>query len=371
MRKHNVWEWIILAIAILLMLKFLGYMMTGAILASLVLVFVGCYILSRYTEIGPFTQLPNNSALRRKTGDKKNITGYYVNGEKLAITEKGKVTKDDGTYQQKLRSGFLGLIFRHLGMVYTGIPGIGGVSGMQITQSELKFSQNEDGSLNAETVERIKYHTAIPIYIRRAISYGGIPIKGKNLVDFGIATTLMINDLDAVGTRLIEEGSFKALKGTLESSLRPEIDEMELEDVLKIRSEFNDHTKKANRDSLAGRVIEMTNNSMDHYVYGLNIHDMDIPLIQPSDKEFAKVERSEELAIARAKTTKVDFKINAQKTLAEGKAKAKVRDLMIKASGNPAMALLAEGMDALKPGATLVLGSGAVPTLPINTDPKP
>ncbi len=358
--------WLSLALAMLVSYQLWGWPITRAIFGMLSLILIACFIMS-FTEKGPFTQLPRNTALRLKTGDKKNIVDYKVNGHNLAVDKLGKMTTDEGEYQRNLRSGLLGLIYRTFGMVYTGFPFIGGVSGMMITGSELDFEKDElgDGSVTAEPLGTTKYYTAIPIYIRRAISYGGIPLKDKNLVDFGIATTLFINDLEAVGSKLMDDGSFKALKGTLESSLRPEIDKMSLEKVLKIRSEFKDHTKKTNKKGLAGRVITMTNEAMNHYGYGLQILDIDIPLVQPSDKAYAKAERAKGLAMANAEANTITFTNNAEKIRVEGMATAEARKALIDASKDASMALFAEGLGNVKAGATIVIGGGVMPTLPL------
>lgn len=366
MEAKKVIQWVILATAVVAV-GIWDYLTLLSLLGATVFIIIGSFILS-YTEIGPFTQLPNNRALRVRRG--KNIVMYYVNGQKLAISSAGKITLDDGTYQKNLRSGPLGLIFRWFGMVWTGIPGIGGIIGMQVTESELDFTQNPDGSVTTKTVRKTTYYSAPPIFIRRAISFGGIPIEGNNLVDFGIATTLRISNLEDVGTKLTDEGSFTALKGSLESALRPEVEVLKFDAVLKIRSEFRKKDNWTDQNSIAHRVITITDENMEHYGYGLIIHDLDIPMISPSDREYAVAVRKKDLYIAEAEANTVKFSNDALKIETLGAATAKARKALMDASGDKSMALLAEAMGAVQPGATVVMGNGVVPTIPVGDKPN-
>lgn len=363
-------QWLIVIAILVVITYFGGYAVTLSTLLAIAMVLVGFYVMSKRTESAPFSQLPYNRWLRVYAGE--NIVGYYVNVANVGVTKDGKIYPDkNNKYQRRLRSGPFGLIFRIFGMVYTGyIPGVHGVQGMEMTQTELDYEQLGDGSVKAIVDKKMKtepvYYVAPPLFIRRAISYGGIPIEhGQNMVDFGLASTLMITDLRNVGTILADEGSFIALKGTLESALRPEVEDMTYDQVLEIRSEFLDKDKHTNELAVAGRVITMVNKASVRYGYGLKIHDLDIPAIAPSDREFGTAKRKKVLNEALAAANTVKFQNEALEEETRGLVKAKVRKAIIDASGDPTTALIAEGMEKLKTGVTFIWGNTTGVNVPV------
>lgn len=362
-------EWLGVALVFTGITYFWGYEVTLSTLLALGMVLVGLFELSKKTEWGPFTQLPNNRWLRVKAG--LAYVGYYVNAENVGVTKDGKVYTDKGQYQKRLRSGPMGFIFRKFGMVYTGIPYFNGVRGMNVIETELDFKQASDGSVQIKVPKKDPiYFTAPPLFVRRAISYGGIPIEGANLVDFGIASTLMITNLLNIGTILTDEGPFIALKGTLESALRPEVEKMSLEEVLRIRTEFLDKSKLSDKKQLAGKVIALTNTGIDRFGYGLKIYDLDIPVIGPSDKEYGAAERKKKLNEALAQANTVEYSNKADQIRTLGKATADARRELMEASGDPTTALVAEGMGKLQPHVTFIWGNSTGVTVPVGQQPS-
>lgn len=374
--EQEIFWWVILGIPLVMsiLMFFFGETLNGSLyLTTSVLLTVGCFIFS-FTEHGPASQLPNNTCLRVKSGEM--FVGYYVNAENTKVDHLGNIDNDtDGVYQKRLRSGLSGLVFQMTGMVYTRLPFINGIRGMVVTQTELDFTKEEDGSV-AITVKVVdkRYHRAIPIFVRRGISYGGIPIEGKNLIDIGIASTLKVTNINDFGTKFANnsDSNMIALKGTFESALRPKIDMLSLDQVLKMRSEY--HTtrgriispqERANSPVL--QAIDEANVATKTYRYGVAFHDLDMPVIAPGDKEFAKAERKKALNEALASANTVEFENDAKKIRTLGSARADARKNLLNAGGNPNMALWAEGLGSIQPNVTVVLGNGGVPvTLPID-----
>lgn len=388
-RNQEIFWWTILGIPLIFsLIALLLGLFTSAmcLLGTAVFLTAACWIMS-HTEHGPATQLPNNTVLRVKAG-RGNFVGYYVNAVKRSINSLGKVRKDDGKYQKQLRSGLSGLVFRKTGMVYTGIlPGINGVEGIYVSQTRLDYKKATDGSGTVSvTVEEIPemsgYHIAIPLFIHRGWDYGGIPIKGKNLINIGIRTTLVIDDVNEFTTKFSREDidlNMDAIKGTFESSLRPMIEKKGFEEVLEMKSEYHDTkgkkiSKKDRETSPVLRAIDQTNvASTKTHRYGVAIDDIDIPLIAPADTEYAEAERKEFLEKAKARANTVKFKNRAKEISTLGKAKGEALAAQTEASGDPTTFLISKGMKGLKPHVVYapgMAGGAMLPLQPVAPNPQ-
>jgi hypothetical protein len=362
--------WAILGLPVLLSLAFfLNDMIEGLYPLGIAICLTGfCWFRSK-TEKGPVAQLPSNTMIRLRSGQ-GNYIGYYVNAEKKAIDGLGNVTYDKGgKYQAELRSGLSGLVFILSGMVVT----IVGIKGVYLEQTELDKEQDaDDGSVSAKTrvIEELSgYHNAIPLFIRRAFDYGGIPIKDKNLVNIGMEGTVEVTNLNDFTAKFDDEdveANFSALQGTLESTLRPKIEGKSLKQVQQIRSEYHSTKKKkvTPKERAASPVLQAIHEAnvatTKKYRYGIKISDLDIPILGPADKTYAKAERAEGLAIANAKAATVKFNNDRDKGLREAEV-MKAKNAAALASGQPAMALFAEGMKGLRPGVTFAPGMPIMP----------
>lgn len=335
----------------------------GYFLFAVVGIVVLLYGLS-FTEFGPFTQLPNNRYLRVKRGNR--IADYYINSENLAINSKGQVTKSpNDTYRENLKKN---PFFSILGMVWTGIPWIGGVEGKKVAESRLKFSQNPDGSIECKVVEEgPTYYTAPPVFMNHAIVLGGIPIEGKNLVNFAVSMTLQVEHAERYDTKL-RDGN-RPIKHSFESALRPEVEKLSFDDVLKIKTEVK------NEDGVAKKIIDRTNTNMGPeenggYEYGVMIYDLDMPIIEAADQEYGKAVRAKQLAQAAVEAKEVELAFQVKEIRDKGKVVADAHKAFVDANGNNPLAFLADGMKGVKPGASVVIGGGVMPTFDINQQPK-
>lgn len=325
-----------------------------------------------FTEWGPFTQLPSGRRLDVKVG-KSNVVRYYLNEPGYGIDKKGNIYEDsDGKYLAKLESNFW---FRYFGMVYTGIPFvpipfIGGVTGSEIFESALKVSKDEMGVITPghEKFEPV-YYTAPPIFIKQGLVLSGIPIKGSNLVEFGFSYTLRITNVHGFQYRTGEPTTL--VGDNFESMLRPKVATMEsVEEVQKMSSESGGDSEQY---KILQAIINKTNESLQKYGYGCIIHEMNLPIVQPTGA-LAEAVRKQELNEAERLADIPKVAKDTYRIIAEGKAKgqamqeeAKGRKALADATKDNPWVNLEEG---LKGADTVVLGQGIMNSLPLKKDKR-
>lgn len=336
-------------------------MIIGAILFFAFSVVIGLWALT-FTELGPYTQLPTGRRLARKVG-KDTVVGHYLNLKGYKINDQGEISEDSSNeYYKNLKKQMF------LGAVYTGwygLPYFGGVSGKFITESELKYTEADDGSVEPKVLEKeAVYYTAPKIFIERAYVFGGIPIQGLNLVKFGISVTFIVTDVEDFHYK--QTSVEKMINDSLESALRQVVENLPLEEVHKLRSEKE---REAESKGKVQEIINITNASLKRHRYGGKIYDINMPYIQAVD-DFAKAKRQEAINEAVRNADIPLVKRDVYREIEVGEAKAKARKALVDASGgDPRMTVFAEGMGNIKPGVTLVIGQGgAMGTFPLNND---
>ncbi len=311
------------------------------------------------TEWGPFTQLPSGRRLDQKVG-KNNIVNCWLNQDGYSIDKNGNIEKDpDNKYMKELRKNFF---FRYFGMVYTGIPflplpGFGGVAGSYVEETELDFSENPDGTV-VPKVKHLprKYYTAPPIFIKRAVVLGGIPISGFNLVKFAFSFTARVTNVKDFNYRLGD--SQDMVKGNFESMIRPEVAEKTLKQVLALQSEKGGTTSV----SFIQGIVDATNINLKTLGYGSEIHEINLPYVEPMG-EYAKAERQQAINEAERLADEPSVQKDVNRKTKVGMAEAAVRKALADAT-NP-WTSFEKALGAVQPGATVVIGNGVMNSLPL------
>lgn len=315
-----------------------------------------------YTELGPFSQLRSGGRLDRKTG-KENIVGHYLNEPGYGIDSEGNIYEDkENEYLNNLRKNFF---FRFFGMVYTGIPyfpipGLGGTVGSWIKESTTKVSKNQLTGVIEVSVEELPpvYHKAPPIFIKQGIVLSGIPVRGSNLAEFGGSFTLRITNVHRYQYRVGDPTAL--VNDNFESMLRPKVATMEFEDVQKMSSEVG----QGIQSTTLGEIKDLTDKALEKHGYGCVIHELNMPIIQPTGP-YAEAVRKKEINEALRDADKPAVEQEVYRETETGAAKAKTRKALVEASQGNIGVHIEAGMSGLQPGATFVLGQGIMPSFPI------
>lgn len=114
-------------------------------------------------------------------------------------------------------------------------------------------------------------------------------------------------------------------------------------------------------------IIRQTNISLEKYGYGCVIHELNLPIVQPTGA-LAEAVRQKELNEAKRDADIPAVEQEVRRTTEIGMAEAKVRKAIADASGGNIGVHIEEGMKGLQPGATFVLGNGVLTSLPLQNE---